>query len=117
MTAANGKPPGHTDRVRQLAAELDGQDDEITETQIIVQPGAIVNVDQTGRHRAMSDEITKTDHGSPPKRSGWPERVSGALQPLLGGLTPWGKALVLLALIGVLALAVWRGAVGAGLLP
>jgi len=100
-------------RLRQLAAELDGLDDEVTETQIIVQPGATVHVDQTGRHRAMSDEITKTDHGSPPRKSGWPERVSGALQPLLGGLTPWGRALILLALIAVLGLAVWRGALAA----
>lgn len=125
MAANNGRPPSHTDRVRELAAELYTlEDDDITETELHIHPprGAKLEVetDATGKHRAImtsdpDDVPTKTDHAVPVHRSGWPERISGALAPLLGGLTPTGRLFVLLALIAVLGLAVWRGGAGVGL--
>lgn len=116
--ASNGRPPPPTDRVRELAAYIADEPDEITETHIHVHPprGSVVEADATGRLRAVSapdDEPTAPDHSAP--RSGWPERVSRALVPLLGGLPPWGRVVVLLALIAVLALSVWRGGAGVGL--
>lgn len=111
--------PSNTDRARQLAAELRSlnDDDEVTETQIIVQ-GGTVHVGETGRHRALKSTSEPPTAPSNPRPShGYPERVSRALAPLLGGLPPWGRVIVLLALIGVLALVVWRGGAGLKLWP
>ena len=65
-------------KLRRLAAELRDADDDETTGDIIVQPGATVIVDQTGKHRALQpDEVTPTDRGkkSDPPKSG----LSGAI--------------------------------------
>lgn len=132
-SSGNGKPGtlrerfahNQAERERAIAA-LEGSewDDEITENHIEVLPGATLIVDQSGKHAAVrasqpdpDDVVTKTDHAVPVRGSSWPERFSGALQPLLHGLTPLQRAAILLALIGVLALAVWRGGAGFKLWP
>lgn len=103
----NGKPPGHTDRVRELARYIADQPDEITETQIIVQPGASVHVDQTGRHRAMgNEEITQTDHGKP-KQDSLPERVADAAGDVLERADTWPRVAALALLVALAAFAAY----------
>jgi hypothetical protein len=126
MSSANGKaPPDALEELDEVIRELEGsawdEISEVTENHIHIHPpkGSVVETDATGRMRAISvpdgDDSTPTKPDHPAPKSGWPERVSRALVPLLGGLPPWGRVVVLLALIAVLALSVWRGGAGAGL--
>ena len=120
MSSGNGKAGtrreafAHNEAARERAlteqekalADLEGSEwaDEITETQIIVQPGATVHVDQTGRHQAMA--VTKPDNPRPTQES-IPERVLDAAGDLTERVKTWKQVMILLGLIGLAAFAAW----------
>jgi len=105
----NGKGGSHTDRVRDLAKYIADQPDEIsevTEQHFHLPKGTTLETDQTGRLRAIShDEITLTDHGSPPKPESEPP--PSKLSPLVvvwvvaRKFPPWGAVAV--AIAGIIA--------------
>lgn len=89
-------------KLRQLAAELDDADDEITaEHYINVEPGGTVIVDQTGKHKALElDETTPTD---PPRKVESDAPPPSKVSPLTIAwllarkFPPWGAVIVALA--------------------
>lgn len=78
-------------------------------------PTIVVNVGETGKHAAMSkdqaDEITKTDHGQPPRpaQESIPEKVADAAGGLVSKADTWPKvvALGLVALVALAAIAAY----------
>jgi hypothetical protein len=112
MPSDNGKGSGHTGRVRELARYIADQPDEITETNIDVQPGATLIVDQSGKHKALkadqTDVITKTDHGRPPMPSGEAiEKSANFLVKVVGAVDTWPKLWGLLGLLALAAFGAW----------
>lgn len=101
-------------KLADLANELEGLDDEPTgETNIIVQPGGVVHVEQTGRHQAMTkdeaDRVTPTD----PKSSALPPKQRFALKVLESIQPPWLRAPVVIFALALIGLLVWKGLVPA----
>ena len=95
---------------REAIAELEGsawEEEEPTgQTYVHAAPGSTVVVEQTGKFKAI-EPVTRLDNPAPP--SSVPPRVkwlTALLNAALGPLPGWGRVLVLLALIGVLGLAV-----------
>jgi hypothetical protein len=108
VSRGNGaSPPDPLENLDDAIEELRGsewEDEEITAKHLMdaVQMGAVI---ATGKHKAMSkdqaDEITLTDHGSPPKPESEPP--PSKLSPLVvvwvvaRKFPPWGAVIVALA--------------------
>jgi hypothetical protein len=111
VTRANGAhPPDPLDELDDVIAELEGSgwEEEITETQIIVQPGATVHVDQTGRHAALTTNNIPTKPDNPAPDSQSPSKVSPVTVVFVAvrKMPPWG--VVLVALAGIAAYVVLK---------
>lgn len=111
MSRGNGSAaPDPLDDLEEVIADLEGSEweDETTETNIIVQ-GGVVNVDNTGKHRALQvsqdDRLTPSDPPSQPPKARFALAVLDRIQP------PWLRAPVVIVVVLVVAALVWRGAV------
>jgi hypothetical protein len=101
-------------KLSKLADELEDIDDEPTgETNIIVQPGGVVHVEQTGKHKAMAqdDRPTPSDPPSQPAKARFALAVLDRIQP------PWLRAPVVLFALAIVGLLVWRGVALTGIVP
>lgn len=118
-SSANGKAGTLRERIthnqlerERAIAKLEGSEweDEITETQIIVQPGGVVNVDQTGNHKAVT--VTRPDNPPPPPPLSAPQVAKGLAFVMREGNT-WPKVATLALLVVLLVVVIaWRVRVG-----
>lgn len=94
----------------ELADELEAKDDEITETQLHVHlnGGGAVQVDQTGKFKALpADEPTKPFASREPI-SETPARVKAA-RSFLEIYGPTGRVVVTVAILLLIGFAIWHG--------
>jgi len=112
MTTNGKAPPDPLDELEEAIAELEGEEwEEITETQVIAQPGSTVIVDQTGKHQALrADDLpTRPDMIRPPKPDSTAPKARFALAVLDRIQPPWLRVPVVLAVIGAVVFLVERG--------
>jgi hypothetical protein len=107
MGTNGSKPRDPLDETKAAIGELEGssweeEEREITETHVHVAPGAIVNVGDTGKHRAV--QVTRPDNDKPStippsKRGG----VFGFVLALVDRIPAYQRGLVVVALAGLYA--------------
>jgi hypothetical protein len=110
MTSNGSKPDDPLDQVDEAIGKLEGTqwDEDSQVTHVHAAPGSVVNVDNTGKFAAVEPP---TNPINPRPASDPPSGKAGVAISILKLLPPWGRVVVLLA---VLALVAWRGGVGLG---
>ena len=108
MSRTNGSQPRDPlDETRDAIGELEGtewtDEEPSTQTHIHVAPGATVQVDQTGKHRAIQPTVPDNEKPSNPPPSGLAKVAVG----FLGAVRGWPQALVALGILALVGFWIW----------
>jgi hypothetical protein len=106
VAQSNGRSPGHTDRVRALADQLEGIEDEISE---VTENHITVNlVDQTGKHQALiAEKPTRPDNRMPSIPEATVKEVAEGTVLIVSTFDSWKKVVGFGFLLATLAFAAW----------